>query len=158
MTKEKIQEFTVRITNANKTEMIVVLYDMGIQYIDDSVHALEVAAMSEFRIEIDRIRNVLRELMASVDTSMSLGMNILRLYIYCSGELTRGYIDYDKNSLLHVKNVFAKLRSAYAEQSKKDTSGPVMQNAEKLYTGFTYNRNSMTENMANTSLDRGILA
>lgn len=158
MTTEKIREFTVRVTNANKTEMIVVLYDMGIQYIEDAVEALRVANLALFRTEIGRTRNVLRELMASVDTSQSLGMNILRLYIYSSGELTRGYLDYSAESLNHVKKIFSQLRSAYAEQSPKDTSGPVMQNAEKIYNGFTYNKNSMAENLADTKLNRGILA
>lgn len=158
MTTEKIREFTVRVTNANKTEMIVILYDMGIQYIDDAVSALNVYDMPLFRTEIGRIRNVLRELMASVDTSKNLGMNILRLYIYSSGELTRGYLDYSAESLNHVKNIFMHLREAYAEQSPKDTSGPVMQNAERVYNGFTYNRNSMSENLADTGINRGILA
>ena len=41
MKKEKKQEFTLRITKANKTQMIVILYDMVLEYLKDSLESLE---------------------------------------------------------------------------------------------------------------------
>ena len=41
MKKEQKQEFTLRITRANKTQMIVILYDMVLVYLEDSLEAFE---------------------------------------------------------------------------------------------------------------------
>ena len=40
MTKECRQQFTLRITQANKTELIVILYEMILTYLDDAERAL----------------------------------------------------------------------------------------------------------------------
>lgn len=158
MTKDKIQDFTFRVTTANKTEMIVILYDIGITYIDDAVSKLDCADFKGFRNEIGRIRNTLRELMNSVDTSNEIGANILKLYIFCSRELTSAFLNFDKNSLYHVANIFKNLKEAYEEVSKNDTSGPVMEHAETVFNGLTYNRDLRSESVSNGSTNRGFLA
>ena len=40
MTQEKKQEYTRRITQANKTQMITILYEMVLDYFADSLDAL----------------------------------------------------------------------------------------------------------------------
>lgn len=158
MTKEEIQDFTVRVTSANKTEMIVILYDIALTYIKDAVSCLDRENKPQFRIEIGRVRNAIKELMDSVDTSLDLGMRLLQLYIFCSGELTKGYIDYDKDPLYHVMSILKKLRDAYNEKTKLDTSGPVMKNVETVYEGFTYNKSSRMQSVTVADANRGILA
>lgn len=158
MTKENIQNFTFRVTKANKTEMIVILYDIAIVYINDAIDALKREDKCQFRLEISRIRDTIRELIESVDTSMELGMNLLNLYIFCGNELTKAFIDYDETYLYHVESIFKKLSDAYREASKKDLSGPVMENAEKVYEGYTYNRSLTNETYSASGNDRGILA
>ena len=41
MTGQEINEFTVKISQANKTGLIVIMYEMAIKYIDDGMMALE---------------------------------------------------------------------------------------------------------------------
>lgn len=158
MTKETIQNFTYRITQANKTQMIVILYDIAITYIKDAVSDIEKADFAGFRNEVDHIRNTIRELMNSVDTSIEIGHNLLKLYIFCSGELTKAYLDYDKSALLHVMSILSKLKEAYAQISEQDKSAPVMQHTESIYNGFTYNKNLKNETLVGKDLNRGILA
>ncbi len=157
MTKECIQDFTQRVAAANKTEMVVVLYDIGIVYIKDAIACIEGADFKGARIEIGRIRDTLKELMDSLDTSTEIGHNLLKLYIFCSGELTKAFLDYDKGCLYHVESILSKLRDAYREVAKRDTSGPVMEHTETVYNGFTYGRNSQVNNVSNKELNRGIL-
>lgn len=158
MTQENIQNFTFRVTKANKTEMIVILYDIAIVYIKDAIEALMRDDKVQYRIEIGRVRNTLHELMDSVDTSMELGMNFLNLYIFCGNELTKAFIDYDESYLYHVESIFARLAEAYREAAKKDMSGPVMENTENVYEGYTYNRSLTNETYAAGNNNRGILA
>ena len=41
MTKECKQQFTLRITQANATQMVVILYEMTLQYLADAEQAAE---------------------------------------------------------------------------------------------------------------------
>lgn len=157
MTNELIKDFTYRVTQANKTEMIAVLYDIGVVYLKDSLSSLEKGDKEGFRTELTRARNTVRELIASVNTSVELGMNFLSLYIYCSGELTRAYMDYDSDPVYHVISIFERLGEAYHTVSVNDTSGPVMGNTEKIYSGFTYNRSMTTESVSAGGEIRGYL-
>jgi len=154
--QEKIRDFTLRITNANKTEMITILYDIGIVYMEDALACID-DDKPGFRLEIGRVRATLKELMNSVNVDDELGHNLLRLYIFLSEELTKSYLDYDKEPLLHVLSVFNRLSEAYKEAEKKDLSAPVMEHTEKVYSGFTYNKNSISENVSAAEVNRGYL-
>ena len=37
MKKDEIQTFSYRISQANKTQLIVIMYDMAIQYVSDAI-------------------------------------------------------------------------------------------------------------------------
>ncbi len=158
MTKDKIREFTLRISGASKTEMIVILYDIALTYAEDAVKACEAGDRKAFRTETDRIRNTVRELMDSVNTSADMGMNILQLYIFCNRELTRAYLDCDTEPVKHVVSILTGLREAYKGVSGHDKSGPVMENTEKIYSGLTYDRNSSLTDVSGGDSGRGYLA
>ena len=158
MTKEQIQAFTLRVSSANKTEMIVILYDIAITYLNDSVSAKENGDKSLFRAELNRAKSTVSELMNSVDTSSELGLNLLKLYVYCNKELTKSYLDFDDAPARHIIQILSSLKSAYEEVSKKDSSESVMKNVEVVYGGLTYNKNLMNEILTDRSHDRGFLA
>lgn len=158
MTKEKIQEFTFRITKANKTEMIAILYDMALTYLEDAGAFLISGECALFRNEISRAKSVVKELMNSVNTSADMGMNFLSIYIYCESELTKAYLDFCPENIENVSKIFRSLKEAYDLLGKKDSSGAVMGNTEKIYSGLTYNRSLMNENVSDATSNRGFLA
>ena len=45
MTKELKQQYTLRITQANKSALVVILYEMTITYLEDAMKALRVLHM-----------------------------------------------------------------------------------------------------------------
>ena len=59
MTKECKQQFTLRITQANKTEMIVILYEMLLVYLKDAEDALERDQIAVFREALRKVRGCL---------------------------------------------------------------------------------------------------
>ena len=54
MDKEKKQEFTVRITNANRSQLVVILYDMILVYIEDAKVFLKDGNHEQFCIEVKK--------------------------------------------------------------------------------------------------------
>ncbi|MBO7600492.1 MAG: flagellar protein FliS [Lachnospiraceae bacterium] len=158
MTKEKIRAFTYRISKANKTEMIAILYDIGIEYLNEAEKSLAKDDKTAFRNDLNRARGAVKELMASVNTETGLGKNFLNIYIYCNSELTKAFLNFDKEHIDNVKEIFTELSEAYNRVCKMDVSGPVMGNTETVYSGLTYNRSLLSNLSSDVSKNRGYLA
>lgn len=158
MTKECKQQFTLRITQANKTGLIVILYEMVLSYLEDAEAALERAAIIEFREALRKVRGCFGELIASLNLDYQLAARLLSLYLYCNRELTRADIRKEAEPLAHIRLVTEKLLAAYRELAEQDSSGPVMQNSQTVYSGLTYGRNSLSEDMTEQGANRGFRA
>lgn len=158
MTKECKQQFTLRITQANKTEMIVILYEMLLSYLEDAQTGLEKGELTEFREALRKVRGCLGELVTSLNLEYSLAARLLSLYLYCNREIIRADCRKEKEPLCHVYSVIEKLRDSYQELAGQDTSAPVMQNSQTVYAGLTYGRDSLSEDMADQGTNRGFRA
>ncbi len=158
MTREKKQELTLRITQANKTELIEILYEMILVYVDDAQKAHADGNRTEYRDAIRKTRGCINELLASLNFEYELATNFLQLYMYCNRELALADVKNDAEYLTHVCRVVGKLQETYVELAKMDTSGPVMQNSQTVYAGLTYGKNNLTENMADQGMNRGFRA
>lgn len=158
MTKECKQQFTLRITQANKTEMIVILYEMILTYISDAEEELEKAEIATFREALRKTRGCFGELLASLNLEYELAARLLSLYLYCNRELIKADIRKESEPLTHVRSIIEKLLAAYRELAGQDTSGPVMQNSQTVYTGLTYGKNKLSEDMTEEGTNRGFLA
>lgn len=155
MTKELKQEYTLRITQANKTQLITILYEMVILYVDEAEDALAAGDKVAYKSAIRKIRGCMNELTASLHFEYELARNLLQLYLYVNRELVKASSHYDKDSLEHVRLVIGQLRDAYAQIESRDTSGPVMGNTQTVYAGLTYGRNTLTENIGGSDSNRG---
>ena len=154
MTKECKQQFTLRITQANSTQLIVILYEMTLQYLADGEQAAEDAGLVE---AIYRTRGCVKELLNSLHREYSPAGELSSLYLYCLRRLAACEVRRDRAILDEVRRVIAPLCDAYKQIQDQDTSGPVMNNSQTVYAGLTYGRNQLTENMADQGTNRGML-
>ncbi|MBD5450282.1 MAG: flagellar protein FliS [Lachnospiraceae bacterium] len=157
MTKELKQEYTLRITQANKTQLITILYEMVLLYVDEAEDALAADNRMEYKSAIRKIRGCMNELTASLNFEYELAHNFLQLYLYVNRELVKASSHYDKENLEHVRLIIGQLQQAYKAIEDQDTSGPVMGNTQTVYAGLTYGRNTLTENIADSAVNRGFL-
>ena len=151
MTNEKKQEFTLRITSANKTELVEILYEMLLVYIDDANDAIVKKDLNETHDAIRKARGVLRELMESSVVTDELAGNFLSLYAYVNKELLLAEIRKDVSIFSDIKKIIEPLRDVYVEISKKDSSEPIMENTQKVVAGMTYSRNDVNESLDDQS-------
>ena len=154
MTKECKQQFTLRITQANSTQLVVILYEMILQYLADGEQASEEAGLIE---AIHKARGCINELLNSLHREYSPAGELSRLYLYCIRRLAASEFHADRTILEDVRKVIAPLCDAYRQIQDQNTSGPVMNNSQTVYAGLTYGRNQLTENMADQGSNRGML-
>lgn len=158
MTDEQKQQFTRRITNANKTEMIVILLEMVLTYTEDAKKALENQDKELLVKEISRAKNCLKELQNSVNLENDLAMNYFEIYLFLRRELSRAAVAGNKAALDNVCSIVGEIHETYQKMSKADTSRPIMENAQTVYAGLTYGKNSLNESLAGQDIDRGFRA
>ncbi len=158
MTKELKQQYTLKITQANKSQLVVILYEMFLIYIDEAGQAHEKKDREGFKEGIRKARGCLNELMASLHLEYEPAMNLLQLYVYAGKELAKADVRNSMEELLHIKAIIEKLYKAYKEISKQDKSGPVMANTQTVYAGLTYGKNTLTESLSGQGSNRGFRA
>ncbi|HBA67985.1 MAG TPA: hypothetical protein DCZ40_01320 [Lachnospiraceae bacterium] len=155
MTKELKQEYTRRITQANKTQLITILYEMMMFYIDEAKEAHEKEDRMGFREGIRKARGCINELLASLNFEYELAMNFLQLYLYVNRELARAEVRNAEEPLNNANKVINGLHKAYMQLEDMDDSGPVMENAQTVYAGLTYGKNNLNENLTDQGINRG---
>lgn len=154
MTKECKQQFTLRISQANPTQLVVILYEMLLCYLEE----VEQSDSKEELCEAARkARGCFDELMSSLHLEYEPAPTILQLYLYCIRRLAVCEAKEDRAVISEIKKVIQPLHDAYAEIEKLNDRGPVMNNSQAVYAGLTYGRNTLTENMADQGTNRGML-
>lgn len=155
MTKEMKQIFTRRITQANRTQLVVILYDMILTYLGDAASAQEIGCEQEYKKDMQCARNCISELRCSLDFTYDLSRNLFAIYAFADRELAHDMHGINAEQLAQITGMFQKLRDAYNTISKQDHSQPLMENAQNVYAGFTYGRTDVNESLSQYGTARG---
>ncbi|MCR4904388.1 MAG: flagellar export chaperone FliS [Butyrivibrio sp.] len=147
MTIDKKKDYTLRISGANSTQLITILYEMELDYIKDAQNALQKADYVALAKEISNAQNVIDELIQSLDLNYELARNLIGLYLFEKKELLRAAGHLNINCLEQVEGVFKRLHEAYVELEKQDNRKSLMVNTQEVYAGLTYGKNSLVESM-----------
>lgn len=156
MTREVKQQFTFRITQANSTEMVVILYEMLLSYLEEGREALKNTDNAAFRGAVRMARGCINELIGSLHMEYEPAPTLMQLYLFCIRRLASSEIKNDPDSLGEIEQVIRPLRDAYEKISAQNNSGPVMGNSQTVYAGLTYGKNDLTENLADQGANRGM--
>ena len=105
MQKEKIQEYTRRISQDNRSELIVTMYDIMSTYFEDAEAAFHVDENEAFKANIRNVDKVLVQLMESLNFKYKPADTLYALYVYCREELAKSMMKHDLDGLYHAKKV-----------------------------------------------------
>ena len=158
MTQEKKQEYTRRITQANKTQMITIIYEMVLDYLDDTIDCLALGKRADADRYIGYTQNCIDELLRSLDRRYELAKNLHSIYIFSKKELTAAGATGNIHRIWKVKQNFKELHSAWVELEKLDESAGLMGNTQTVFAGLTYGRYSLNEDVTAVSMNRGLMA
>ena len=138
MNKEAIKTFSYRISQASKTELVVIMYDMAQEYLKDAIQALNDDDKIGFCNNIRQVKRVIDELSSGVDMQYEIANELFVLYMQADKILIRCLARMDNEGLDKVENMLNKLRESFYKLSKDDDSGPVLKNVQQVYAGLTY--------------------
>lgn len=152
MTKDLIKTFQYRITQATASQLVVILYDMAEQYLEDAYESDEEV---QIRDNIYMTGRVIDQLITGLDMQYEISANLFMIYNHMKRSLISASVSLDKEELKRISGLLKKLRVSFYEVSRQDTSQPLMKNTQTVYSGLTYSRGGIgnetqtDSNMAN---------
>lgn len=145
MLKEKLQEFTVRVTQANRSELIVIMYDMMQADIDYAKDLLSLGELSLFEKECRHAQKILNQLMGALDYHYAVSYDLLSLYSFMNKQLVAAMMKKDVSYFEGIELVLKRITAGFEEVSQQDTSGAMMKNTQQVFAGLTYGRGKLNE-------------
>ena len=154
MTKEQIQDFTLKITHANRSELIVIVYDIALEYLDAAIKAYDKGQLEVFSANSRYANKCIGDLLEALDFNYEPAYPLMRIYVFISKQISLAPIKREKKSLEDCIRMLKKLRKSFEDVAAQDDSEPLMSNTQDVYAGLTYGRSSLNENV-NTVPNRG---
>ena len=145
MTKEDITDYTRRISQGNRSDIIVVLYDIYFSYEEDVRSALQTGSTDDLRTAIHHTNEVVEHLKQDLDFTYDIANQLYPLYDYVQRCLSKALYRQAVEEVDHAAYVMRELREAFVEVAKQDNSDRQMQNAELVTVGYTYGPGSLNE-------------
>ena len=145
MKKEALQAFTARVTQASKSELIVILYEMILTEIKEAREAYESGDLITFDKNLKRAHKYMNELISPLDYHYSISYDLLNLYLYVNKRMITAIIKRNPVSLDSAESVLQKLLVGFEGVTREDKSGPMMRNTQQLYAGLTYGKGRLNE-------------
>ena len=150
MTKEQKQDYTLRITQANETGLVVILYEILLDYLKETRESFGQDGEG-YKEPLRKVRAIINELMLSTNRQYEIGENLYKLYCFMVRSLVKAEKNRDEAIIEQIEKLVTSLMDAYRVVAKENPKGPVMGNSQTVYAGLTYGRNTLTENLAEDS-------
>ena len=82
MTKEEKNIFSLRIANSSKTELIVITYDIIVNYVDAACDAYEKEDLEAVVFNLQQAKRFLNNLSSCLDFKYRISHELMSLYIF----------------------------------------------------------------------------
>ena len=109
MKAESVKIYTRRVTSANKSEIIVIMYDIIEENLTLAEEALTKGDSLTFKKELKQAVSFVKELLINLDMSYEVSKNLASLYIYVMKCLNFALVSGKKEEIEAAGKVLRKL-------------------------------------------------
>lgn len=158
MKQELIRDFNLRISNANRSQLVVIKFDIFDVYAEDAKAALSAGNGPDFKLQINSALSVLGSFEESLDFKYDISVELYNAYQFCIKQLYKALSLRKIEYLDNARYVMRELREAFVKVAELDDSPVIMQNSEQVTAGMTYGKGVLYEGSLNTESNRGFWA
>ena len=155
MTSEKKNEYTLRISQANRAQLIVILYEITIDYVEEAIAAASAGEIGSVSFSTANAIRCVEEMQNNLHFEYDLAKSLNRLYVYMKNKLRAAYISGETDELKDVLEKLKRLKDSYDKIADTDKSGPVMVHTQSVLTGMTYSKDRVLDSLTNETASRG---
>lgn len=142
MTKEQINEYSVRISQSSRTELVAITCEIIIDYINDAKAAVRDGNKNDFIFFVKKAMNFVDDLSSSLDMQYDISRNLLSLYMYVKRILIHGSAAVTDENFDSAVKVIKSIGSAFENAAGQDVKDEkAMESSQQIYAGYTYGKN-----------------
>ena len=112
MDREAIKTYSYRISQATRSELVVIVYDIIRDYLKDAVSTSDNAVFKE---KLHMAMRGIDQLITGLDMQYELSGNLYVLYNYMKRTLIGAQVSYDKNVVNSIYDMLGQLRQSFYE-------------------------------------------
>lgn len=146
MTKEQMDNYKLRITQAGIGDLTVIMLEMEMQWIEDGINAYSIGDESTFLDCMEKAQVVQQHLMDVLNLENEVAKDVYSVFVYINRQLIAARLKREILDLERLKGLLEKYHKSFAEVAKTDVDGPIMLAGEKVYAGLTYGAGGLVEN------------
>lgn len=154
MTNEQIKEFTLKISQANHSGLMLILHDMEQIYIEDSKKSYFKGDIDDFLRYIELAKKTHNELMDCVNPLDSQGKMVLVILRFVYKQLVLSGIKREVVELDRCTQIMKSIRLCFEKLHEIDNEGPVMKNTHQVFAGLTYGKGILNESVQGTDYSK----
>lgn len=124
MKKEQIVDFTRRISQCNRGELVVIMYDIFFAYAEDARAAYAAEEWDAYKEALRRGERAIDELLSALDFTYDLAKNLCSIYVFCRDALAKSMYKRDITDMEDAERLMRKLYDGFVHAAKEDTSAP----------------------------------
>ena len=128
------------IANASRGELLCITYELLLEQIE---LATKSENLEERKAYIQKALKIIHMLVDDLDFNIELSHELFRIYVYVQGLLVTNKTN---ERLQEAHHLIHKIYEAYKKVSQEEEGKkPSITNAETVYAGFTYGKQSVNE-------------
>ncbi len=159
MTKDIVQAFSLRVTQANQSELTVITYEIFLEYLKDAKNSLDINDMDSYIAYNKKAQSFLAELIAALNFNNEYSFTLIKVYEYVGRVLVDNRYHPAMESLNEIEKIMTELLLTFREVAKMDNSPGVMVNTQQVYAGLTYGKGCLNETcISDNDINRGFQA
>lgn len=151
MDNEKNREYTARISQANRSELVVIIFELFMYSIDEAEELFNEEKKDEAVRYMRKAQDCVAQLRRSLNFDYEIAYNLSDLYKYVHRLIVPSIIKGESADFSSIREVMGGLAEAFEEIAKDDKSATVMKNSQQVYAGLTYGKGKLNEVLMNAN-------
>jgi len=145
-----------RIANANDAQLVALVYEGLIDTLKSGIEYLECGNKERLNSSVNKVREILAELLATLQGDSEIASNLRSIYIYVNKIVTEAELKEDKGKLEEAIKVINPLYEAWQELGQKEEvkvgisqSAATSTNRPAIVAGMTYGKGQLNDYVIN---------
>lgn len=145
MDSASMKAYSTRVTQANRSELIVIIYEIILEDLKSGIEAYENHDLETFDKELKHAQKFVNELINSLDFKYPIAYDLAELYLYTNKRIITSIIQRKPDAIESGIKVMESLHTGFLGVAKEDSSEPLMKNTQQVYAGLTYGKGTLNE-------------
>lgn len=155
--KYSVEDYVAKISNASPLQLVIINYEIILDYLDSSKECVD--DDKKFTLYVNKAREFLAELRASLNMKYEISFQLMSLYNYVDQQISYYIFNKKEECVKNCENVLIPLLEGWRAIEKDETDKtPLMSNTQQIYAGLTYGRNGQLSEFVDTDVKRGFKA